>query len=93
MKKVYKRHLKTGVIFYSRIEDSKIPKKRYYGGLYDALGDLFFTIDRFLELVFYQNSGPEYHQIFIIYRKTTLLKARRFNVCTIKKYSFRELLS
>ena len=66
---VYKRHLKIGVFFYSRIEDSKIPKKRYYGGPYDALSDLFFTIDRFLELVFYQNSGPEYHQIFIIYRK------------------------
>ena len=31
------------------------PKKRYYGGLYDDLGDLFFTIDRFLELFFYQN--------------------------------------
>lgn len=55
---VYKRHLKIGVFFYSRIEDSKIPQKRYYGGSYDNLSDLFFTIDRFLELVLYQNSGP-----------------------------------
>ena len=46
-------------IFLLKNRRFKDPQKRYYGGLYDDLGDLFFTIDRFLELVLYQNSGPK----------------------------------
>ena len=55
---VYKRHLKIGVFFYSRIEDSKIPKKDTMEVPMMLLATFFFTIDRFLKLVLYQNSGP-----------------------------------
>ena len=38
---VYKRHLKTGVFFTQESKIQRSPKKRYYGGSYDALSDLF----------------------------------------------------